>query len=471
MDNINTHEVGMLILATTRMESKSLIEREKKKFDYSKFRSYVIQFCSLNSLCLGYTMYGWVISFTSPIEAEVLGIGLFDTFTLSLFSSLSLFGFSSFITSLFAKEWSCKFILMVCTLFGATGWMLIIISYDVPSMLVGRVLTGVHVGSCMGLSMGYMGEICNKNQLKFYGALILFPSSVALVVLYILADYFTYRWLAVFGMGGIVLQAILLLFSPQSPTWLVYMGLNREAKDTMVRIHGEEFDTEEEVKSIMLKLTLSSQKTTYSNVSGFFKWRTLRPIIIVCTLQGFKGCSGQPVYYSYAASLFSNTAFNPNISSLPYPILLSAGCLVSVLLANRVSKKNILLSTTFMQAIANFSFFIYYILSSYTTDCAGDSATTAACVLFSLWPILNLSLYSFFYSIGWGTISWTLYANIFEPDYKEVSAGLVTLFYALVLTSIVFVFPNFTGWLGDWPFFLLLTVECVAGLVFEYFVF
>ena len=148
--------------------------------------------------------------------------------------------------------------------------MLIIISHDVPSMLVGRVLTGIHVGSCMGLSMSYMGE-CNEKQHKFYGALIMFPYSLALVLLYILADYCSYRWLAVFGMAGIVIQAILLLLSPQSPAWLVYMGLNRKAKDMMNPIHGEEFDAEEEVKSIKLKLTLSAEKTTFSNASGFFK--------------------------------------------------------------------------------------------------------------------------------------------------------------------------------------------------------
>ena len=301
------------------MESRRLITGKKKRFDYPKFRSYVIHFFPLNSLCMGYFMYGWVISFTSPIEEEVLRIGLFNTFTFSLFSSMTLFGFSSFITSLFAKEWSCKFILMICTLFGGVGWMLIIISHDVSSMIVGRVLTGVHVGSCMGLSMSYMEEICNEKQHKFYGALILFPTAVALVFLYVLADYFSYRWLAVFGIGGIVIQATLLLLSPQSPAWLVYMGLNREAKEVMVKIHGKEFDAEQEVKNITLKLTLSAQKTTYSNLSGFFKWRTLRPIIIACTLQGFKGCSGQPVYYSYAASLFSNTAFSPDISALPYP--------------------------------------------------------------------------------------------------------------------------------------------------------
>ena len=124
-----------------------------------------------------------------------------------------------------------------------------------------------------------------------------------------------------------------------------------------------------------------------------------------------------------------------------------------------------------MQALANFSFFLYFILSSRITGCVAASATTAPCFMLSLWPIINLSFYSLFYNIGWGTIAWTVYADIFEPDYKEVSAGLVTLFYALVLTGIVFVFPNFTGWLGDWPFFLLLTVECVVALVFEYFAF
>ena len=122
----------------------------------------------------------------------------------------------------------------------------------------------------MGLSMSYMGEICNEKQHKFYGALIMFPYSLALVLLYILADYCSYRWL-VFGMAGIVIQAILQLLSPQSPSCLVYIGLNRKAKDMMNPIHGEEFDAEEEVKSIKLKLTLSAEKTIFSNASGFFK--------------------------------------------------------------------------------------------------------------------------------------------------------------------------------------------------------
>ena len=88
-----------------------------------------------------------------------------------------------------------------------------------------------------------------------------------------------------------------------------------------------------------------------------------------------------------------------------------------------------------MQAIANLSLFLYFIISSRITGNIGSTATT----LLSLWPILNLSVYSLFYNTGWGTIAWAVYADIFEPDYKEVSAGLVTLFYAMVLTGIVFV--------------------------------
>ncbi|KAI6647021.1 hypothetical protein LOD99_8945 [Oopsacas minuta] len=454
-------------MADVSVESQPLIPA--RRIHYSKLRSYLIQFVSINALCLGYILYGWVISFTSPTESELMSIGLFNTLSFSLFSSLSLFGFSSFITSLFAKQWSCKFILMITTLCGGLGWILIIISNDIYSMILGRVLTGVHIGACMGLSMSYMVEVCNEKQQRFYGALILLPSAVALVFLYLLANYFSYRWLGVFGLIGIVLQAVLLMFSPQSPTWLLYMGFNLSAKETMIWIHGEDFDVEGEVKRIEQQISKSNEQNSYLSLSGFCRWKTIRPILIACSLQGFKGFSGQPVYYSYAASLFSRTSFNPDISALPYPILLSVGTLISVLLASHVSRKKILLVTTFMQAIANFTFFLYFMLSTHITVCTGSGSIP--CVLLSIWPILSLCLYSLFYTIGWGTIAWTVYADIFDPNYKEVSAGIVTLFYALVMTCIVFIFPNFIASFGEWPFFLLLTLECVAGLCFEYFIF
>ena len=447
-------------------------EKEISKSPISRYfnKRTTLRLLTTSALCLGYAAYGWMISYTSPTENELMNIGLFNTLTFSIFSSFSLFGVSSFITSPFAKRLSCKSVLIVSTLFGGAGWFLIIVANDIYSMIAGRLLTGLHVGSCMGLSMIYIAEVSNEKQLKFYAALVLAPSAVVLIFMYLLAVVLSFRWLGVIALAITLLQAILLLFCPQSPTWLVYVGLDSRAKETLLTIHGEEFDAVAEIDKIKSNFIVSNSQTTMSSIRGLFRWKILRPMLIVFTLQTFKGCSGQPIYYSYAASLFSKSSINPNISALPYPILLSAGCFISILLANRVSRKKLLISTAAMQAVANFSFFLYFLLSEHIGECS-DTSTSISCILISLWPMLSISVYSLFYNAGWGTIAWTVYTDSFDPNYKEVSAGLVTLSYALILTSLVFIFPNFIELFGDWPFFLLLSVECLGGIVFVFFIY
>ena len=455
-------------------ESQSLIDNVCiQKIQISKYyfnKQVAVQFVTLTALCLGNIIYGWMISYTSPTEKELLNIGIFNTLTFSIFSSLTLFGLSSFIVSPFAKILSCKSILLVSTLFGGAGWFLIIVANDIYSMIVGRVFTGLHVGTCMGLSMIYISEIFDEKQLKVSAAFILFPSSIALIFLYLFAIVLSFRWLSVVVMVAILFQAVLLHFCPQSPTWLVYVGLDSKARETLLAIHGEAFDAEREVDRIKSKLNVFNTQSTVSSIRGLFRWKTLRPILIVCTLQAFKGCSGQPIYYSYAASLFSKTQINSNVSALPYPILLSVGSLISVLLANRVSRKKLLIGTTVMQAVANFSFFLYFLLDGLIGECS-DTSTGISCVMLSIWPMLSISVYSLFYNAGWGTIAWTAYTDSFDPNYKEISAGIVTLFYAVILMSIVLIFPNFIEMFGHWPFFLLLSIECLVALVFIYLVY
>ena len=434
------------------------------------YEKWLHKFVPLIALSLGYCSYGWMVCYTSPTEEELLTIGIFDTLTFSIFSSLTLFGVSSFITSPFAKRWSCKFVMIVSTLSGGAGWLLIIVANDVYSMIAGRLLTGLHVGTCMGLSMIYLGEISNEKQLKVYAAFLLLPASVVLIFLYLFAVVLSFRWLGVVAMAAVLLQAVLLMLCPQSPTWLVYVGLDSRARDTLLAIHGETFDAEGEIDRIKSNLRVSNAQSVIASIRDLLRWKTLRPILIVCALQAFKGCSGQPIYYSYAASLFSKTPINPDIAALPYPILLSVGCLISVLLAKRVTRKKLLISTTAMQAVANFSFFLYFSLDGYFGDCA-DMSTSISCVMLSIWPMLSISVYSLFYTMGWGTISWTIYADCFEPNHKEISAGVVTLSYTVIQTTVIFIYPNVIELFGEWIIFFLMALECLAAACFEYFAF
>ena len=451
-------------------ESQSLLPYKGTSHYASSKRRYLIRLISIVALSLSNGIVGFANGFTSPTETELIRPGLFSTFTFSIFSSLTLFGLSSLVIGPFAAKLSNKFMLIITSLLGGFGWFLIILGHDIYSMIIGRFLTGIQIGACVTLTTIFMDEISSKENRNFDTAVILTSSGFCIFLTYLIGSFLSYRWLGICVLMVLVTQTILLILCPSSPNWLIHAGYVREARKTLLHINGDNFDANKEIEKIQSVFITSSQRPRNSCLSDVTQWDILKPILIACGLQFFKGFSGQPMFYSYAASLFSRTGLNSNISSLPYPILMTVGTVISALLAKRVSRKKLLISTTVMQGVANLSFFLYFLITRHTQHCS-QPFSSIDCSLLSLWPVLNLSTYSFFYAIGWGTISWSMFADSFDPNYKEVSAGIVTFWYTIIVTIIVLVFPNFVSLFGDWPFFLLLTIECFLALCFEYIFF
>ena len=436
----------------------------------SNVKMWILRIVTVTALCLGNSIFGSVGGYTSPTEVQLIRPGLFTTFTFSIFSSVTLYGVSSLVMSPFANRLSNKFMLILANLLSGVGWVLIILGHDIYSMIIGRFLTGIQIGAFNTLATIYMSEISSEKDRKFLTAIILLPSSLSLFLTYLLGNYISFRWLGIYALSVLFIQTILLIFCPQSPNWLILVGYEKRAKKNLKLINGCDFDVDKEIEKIQNDVASPTQQPKTNPFSGIMQWPILKPILIACGLQFFKGFSGQAMFYSYAASLFSRTGLNSNISSLPYPILMTLGHLISALLAKRVSRKKLLISTTVMQGVANLSFFLYFLITRHTQHCS-QPFSSIDCSLLSLWPVLSLSTYSLFYAIGWGTISWSMFADSFDPKYKEVSAGIVTFWYTIIVTIIVLVFPNFVSLFGEWLFFLLLTIECFLAIFFEYFFF
>ena len=447
-------------------ETQDLLRTERPISSCSSFhvKRFVIQLAAVTGLCLNNGLYGFLAGFTSPTETELIRPGLFSTLTFSIFSSLTLFGLSSLVIGPFAAKLSNKFMLIITSLLGGFGWFLIILGHDIYSMIIGRFLTGIQIGGTNALASICMSEISSVKHRKFYSALIIFPSGFCIFLTYLLGTFMTFRWLATSALLILVIQTVLLICSPQSPKWLIDNRQEGQARKNLKLINGTNFDVDKEITKLNDD---QAQRSSGNPFSGIMHRTVLKPIFIACAIQFFKGFSGQPMFYSYAASLFSRTGLNSNISSLPYPILMTVGTVISALLAKRVSRKKLLISTTVMQGVANLSFFLYFLITRHTQHCS-QPFSSIDCSLLSLWPVLSLSTYSLFYAIGWGTISWSMFADSFDPNYKEVSAGIVTFWYTIIVTIIVLVFPNFVSFFGFWPFFLLLTIECLIAVCFEY---
>ena len=427
----------------------------------------VSQLVSIVALCLCYSMTAWMDGYTSPTEKEFLQSGLFSPFTFSLFSGLTLFGISSLIIGPITPKLGSKCILIISGILGGLGWFLIILSHDVYSMIIGRILSSSQVGICMTIANIHMSEICVEENRKFLSALVVAQAKWGLCLIYFLGIFLNAQWLAVVALISVFSYTILLLWTPQSPNWLLRQGYERKARSTLIEINGVDFDVNTEIDELKLELNTDNSSGNNGISQLRQRWNTFRPILIASTLQTFMGFGGQGVFFSYAASLFSKTGFNPRVSALPYTISLALGSSMSALLAKRMKRKYLLILATAIQALSNLSIAIFFL----TTEHVNAHHSTSSTILLSVWQILNTATFGFSYSLGWGTIAWSMYSDSFDPKYKQISAGIVNLWYTLVLGVIIAVYPNFIIIFGEFIFFLLLTIDCILGLVFEYFFF
>ena len=329
-------------------------------------------------------------------------------------------------------------------------------------MIFGRFLTGTQIGGTLTLNTIYMSEISSAKNRKVYTALIIFASDFFMFLIYFFGSFLSFRWLATIALENTNIQSIMLICCPQSPIWLLSLGCKERARKILISLNGKDFDADQKMER-MHDLAQSSKENP---IFGMFQWVILKPILVACALQFFKGFSGQPILYSYSASLLIGTGLNVHLFTLPYPIFMTIGVISSALLTKLVSRKKILICTTAMQGLVNFSFFLYFLITRSIKHCP-DPFSSIECALLSLWPVFNLFTYSLNYGLGWGTIAWSMFADTFNPKYKQVSAGLVTFWYTIVVTTGVFIFPNFVTYFGFWPIFLLFAINCLAAIFFE----
>lgn len=254
---------------------------------------------------------------------------------------------------------------------------------------------------------------------------------------------------------------------PYSPVWLISKGYTHKARATLYYLHGDTFDVESEIQEILKKKEenmITKQKRRYLSV---FSWQVVRPIIICSVFMLLKELSGYEAITAYAAPIYQETiSINPKIAAIFYPALVTLGSFISILLTNRVNRKGLLYFTNIMQGISLMSMSLFIFIDGVWLNC--ETSNHIYCKLVLVWPILSISGYGFFYTLGWGTISWALYIELFEENHKEISAAIVSSVVCIAGFLITTLFPYMVQLTNAAVTFLVLAGICFIGAVYEY---
>lgn len=127
------------------------------------------------------------------------------------------------------------------------------LALNIPTMAIGRFISGLGAGAAMVVVPIYISEVAPPAEKGLFGSFTQIMVNVGILVAQVLGYFLSYGqfWRIVLGAGGIfgVIQVFGLFAVPESPKWTADQGHPATARKVLRKIRGAKFDIEDEVNS------------------------------------------------------------------------------------------------------------------------------------------------------------------------------------------------------------------------------
>ena len=415
---------------------------------------------------IGAFTVAFLVGYPSPTQKQLLQEGILGYYSLPIFASIMYFTRIVGLVSLpciMQTNISTNVIALVNCIVGAIGWILVIVA-ETPYVLISGVgIAGFSNGVMLVFINSYVAEISRDCQRRVLSGALGFSMRIGLLLVYSLGIWLSFRWLAVAGLCLVVLFACLMFFTPHSPVWFVRQGLHTRAVDTLLYLHGDDFDANTEIQNIS-NTNASAQSSLRDSLTALKDLKVLKPILIVTFVGIFEELGGHPAIISFSSHILENQGgIDAKLSAIFYPAFLIFGSIISIKILNHFKLKWLLIVTSSTQALSHFSMAMYYFVSQRLVNC--NNLSPQLCHLFSFWPVLNLAMYGFSFSLGFGSVLYSI-MGIMYTSYKEISVAISEIVLNFVSYFVVYIFYILLHLIGGfWTFLLLSSIHVISVVV------
>ena len=404
--------------------------------------------------------------FPSPTQKQLLTEGYLSYYTLPIFAGIFYItrtvGLVSF-PCIMQTNISTNAIALGNCVIGAIGWILVIMAESPYTLICGVGIGGISNGVMFVFMNSYVAEISLDCQRRVLSGAVGFSMRIGLFIVYLLGIWLSFRWLAVVGLFFVALFSCLILFVPHSPVWLVRQGLHTRAVDTLLYLHGNNFDANAEIQNITSS-NASAQSGLRDSLTALMDLKVLKPIIIITIIGLFEEVGGHPAMISFSSQILENQqGMDPKYAALFYPSFLILGSIVSICIVNRCKLKWLLIVNSAAQAVSHFSMAMYYFVSQHLLNC--NNLSSQLCHSLSIWPVLNIALYGFCFSLGFGSLLYSL-MGIMYTSYKEMSVAISEIILSFASSLVVLIFYFLLHSIGGfWTFLIFSSIHVISVVV------
>ncbi|XP_075223390.1 trehalose transporter 1-like protein isoform X1 [Lycorma delicatula] len=335
----------------------------------------------------------------------------------------------------------------LCAIPYIIGWILIANAVNLPMILVGRFLTGFALAMGPSPAVVYITEVARPD---LRGALICTgPSmtSLGMVFVYTKGAFLHWRtvaWISVFYC--LIPILLMILWSPESPAWLLSKGRTEDALKSLVFLARNETQggLPEQQLAQLQKDQFSKNKDQKKScavtklIRSFFTPNGYKPFFILFFLFLFQQFSGIYITIFYAVTFFQEVGagFNAYLSTIYIGIVRMLVGLLTTFLLRRFGRRPLFVFSGLGMAIS-------MAISGYYTRLISTGQLDK-----SLIPIICILLFMSFSVTGLMTIPWTMTAELYPLEIRGLAQGLTISTAHLIMFSAIQCYRPMSDWLG-----------------------
>ncbi|XP_063708636.1 solute carrier family 2, facilitated glucose transporter member 8-like [Culicoides brevitarsis] len=365
-----------------------------------------------------------------------------------------------------------KFTLLGSSSFFIISSILLLTTKSVTQICIARFLQGMGVGCTMVVQPMYLGEISTKEVRGALGSLIQLFLVIGAVYVHTIGPYVSYYALQWACLAIPVTFCIFFVFMPESPAFFVQKEKNLKAISSLKCLRGRN-----EVEDEVLEIQKSVDEGRKSSFLDIFRSKANQwALTIVVGLFVLQQLSGSTAIMYYSTSIFMKAAgsegsfFSPAISTIMLSSVSLVFAAVNPIIVDRLGRKIILLFSAAGMAFAMVSINFFFIGLFFLFDAKEASFLSSISWL----PIASLLLFVIVYSIGFGTVPFTIHSEIFAPEVKSQASTIIamtTQITGFLVTKYFIVISNAIGehW-SFWIFTIFSIISCIFTQIMLHFI-
>lgn len=340
------------------------------------------------------------------------------------------------------------------------GFIMIIIAWNPYILYASRFISGIGQGVVYVVCPMYIGEIADKEIRGALGSLIKLMVTFGELYAHAIGPFMSYQNLAYICLLLPLMFFLTFSWMPESPYFLLMRNRQDDAMTILKRLKRRvsedqlEIDLQEMQKTVIRDLRDRGHLGDLFNTPG-----NRRAIIISFGLQLILQCSGIAAIESYTQEILEegDGALPASITVILLSLFQLIAGVGATILVDKLGRRPLLLSTTFLAGITlSIAGIFYFLKFVYKVNMTGYGWILHSSVIF----------YELIIALGLNPLPYMMLGELFSTNIKGAAVSSTNVMSSLLAFAVSKLYQVISDYYGMYTTFGCFACSCFAGLIF-----